>query len=58
MHITIILIFAFFLRLINLDQSLWLDETIVVKVVQTIPFHLIPFQFSPGDFHPPLYYLV
>ena len=58
MHITIILIFAFFLRLINLDQSLWLDETIVAKVVQTIPFHLIPFQFSPGDFHPPLYYLV
>ena len=58
MHITIILIFAFFLRLINLDQSLWLDETIVAKVVQSIPFHLIPFQFSPGDFHPPLYYLV
>ncbi len=58
MYITIIFIFAFLLRLINLNQSLWLDETIVAKVVKTIPFHLIPFQFSPGDFHPPLYYLV
>ena len=58
MHIYIIFILAFLIRLINLNQSLWLDETIVAKVVQTIPFHLIPFQFSPGDFHPPLYYLV
>lgn len=52
-----IFILAFFVRLINLNQSLWLDEAVVAKVVQTIPFHLIPVQFSPGDFHPPLYYL-
>lgn len=58
MNIYLLFILAFLLRLINLDQSLWLDETIVAKVVKTIPFHLIPFQFSPGDFHPPLYYLV
>lgn len=58
MHIVTIFIIAFLLRLINLNQSLWLDESIVAKVVKTIPFHLIPFQFSPGDFHPPLYYLV
>lgn len=58
MHIIIIFILAFLIRLINLDQSLWLDETIVAKVVKTIPFHLIPFQFSPGDFHPPFYYLL
>ena len=57
MHIIMIFVLAFLIRLINLNQSLWLDETIVAKVVQTIPFHLIPIQFSPGDFHPPLYYL-
>ena len=44
-------------RLLNLNQSLWLDESIVARVVRTIPFHLIPTQFSPGDFHPPLYYM-
>lgn len=57
MYIIPIFIAAFLIRLINLDQSLWLDETIVAKVVKTIPFHLIPLQFSPGDFHPSLYYL-
>jgi len=57
MNLLLLLIFAFLIRLINLNQSLWLDEAVVAKVVRTIPFHLIPTQFSPGDFHPPLYYL-
>jgi 4-amino-4-deoxy-L-arabinose transferase-like glycosyltransferase len=57
MYLYLLFIGAFLLRLINLDQSLWLDEAVVAKVVRTIPFHLIPTQFSPGDFHPPLYYL-
>lgn len=54
---TLVFLFAFLIRLIGLNQSLWLDEAIVAKVVRTVPFHLIPFQFSPSDFHPPLYYL-
>lgn len=57
MHMLFVLFFAFFIRLINLNQSLWLDEAVVAKVVQTIPLFRIPFEFSPGDFHPPLYYL-
>lgn len=57
MHMFFVLFFAFFIRLINLNQSLWLDEAVVAKVVQTIPLFRIPFEFSPGDFHPPLYYL-
>lgn len=57
MKLLFVFIFAFIIRLINLNQSLWLDEAVVAKVVRTIPFHLIPTQFSPGDFHPPLYYL-
>jgi len=58
MQLFIIFVSAFLIRSINLNQSLWLDETIVAKVVKTIPFQLIPFQFSQGDFHPPLYYLL
>lgn len=58
MYISLILLCAFIFRLINLNQSLWLDEAVVAKVVRAIPFHLIPSQFSPSDFHPPLYYLV
>lgn len=54
---TLVFLFAFLIRLINLNQSLWLDESIVAKVVKTIPLHLIPTQLSPGDVHPPLYYM-
>ena len=57
MYLFILFFFSFLLRLINLNQSLWLDEAVVAKVVHTIPWYLIPTQFSPGDFHPPLYYL-
>jgi len=57
MYLYLCFIFAFLIRLINLNQSLWLDESIVAKVVKTIPFHLIPTQLSPGDVHPPLYYM-
>ncbi|MFH0772901.1 MAG: glycosyltransferase family 39 protein [bacterium] len=57
MYLYAIFILAFVLRLVNLNQSLWLDEAIVAKVVKTIPFHLIPTQLSPVDVHPPLYYI-
>lgn len=57
MTIPLLFAFAFLARLINLNQSLWLDEAIVAKVVRSISFFQIPIQFSPHDFHPPLYYL-
>lgn len=57
MYMCLLFIFAFLIRLINLNQSLWLDEATVAKVVHSIPFFQIPFQFSIHDFHPPLYYL-
>ena len=57
MYTYLLFILAFLIRLINLNQSLWLDEAIVAKVIKTIPLLQIPFQFSPGDFHPPLYYM-
>ena len=57
MYLYLLFFISFIIRLVNLNQSLWLDEATVAKVIRTIPFHLIPFQFSLGDFHPPLYYL-
>jgi len=56
--IFLILIFGLVLRLISLNQSLWLDEATSALVVRNFGFSEIITKFSPGDFHPPLYYLV
>ena len=55
--IFLIFLFAFIIRLIALNQSLWLDEAVTAKVVMTYGFSEIVSKFSPTDFHPPLYYL-
>lgn len=48
---------AFVLRLVSLDQSLWLDEATAAQVVRTLSFTQILTVYAPHDFHPPLYYL-
>lgn len=50
--------FAFLIRLINLNQSLWLDESIVAKVARSIPLLRIPSVLSIHDVHPPVYYMI
>jgi len=55
--ILLVLFFAFIIRLIALNQSLWLDEAVTAKVVMNYSFFDIVSRFSPTDFHPPLYYL-
>ncbi len=57
LKIFLLLIIAFVLRLININQSLWLDEAITARVVQQYSYLDIVKQFSPYDFHPPFYYL-
>ena len=55
MGLIVILTLGFILRLINLNQSLWLDEA-----VQAITVKGSIFEISTelrGDFHPPLYHL-
>ena len=52
-----VILTAIVLRLINLNQSLWLDETIGALVVRERGFWDILVNFSKGDNHPPLYYL-
>ncbi len=53
-----ILLISFLIRLISLNQSLWLDEATTAKVVQTYSYLHIITKFSPFDFHPPLYYIM
>ena len=53
----LLFLFSFLLRLISLNQSLWLDEGVTANVVKTFDFLSIVKNFSPFDFHPPLYYL-
>lgn len=56
--ILLIIILSLGLRLLSLNQSLWLDEAISANVVKNYSHQNIITQFSPSDFHPPLYYLV
>lgn len=53
-----LLCFSFLVRLISLDQSLWLDETTTANVVRNLGYFDIISKFSPHDFHPPFFYLL
>lgn len=52
------LLLGLFLRLINLNQSLWLDEAISVLAARDFSYPGIIFDFLKIDNHPPLFYLV
>lgn len=52
-----ILAFGFLLRIISINQSLWLDEATTAHV-SVMSFKEIFTKFIPGDFHPPFYYLI
>ncbi|MDO8487536.1 MAG: glycosyltransferase family 39 protein [Candidatus Curtissbacteria bacterium] len=49
---------AFALRLISLNQSLWLDEGINVNVARGLSFGDLVTRYSLSDFHPPLYHVI
>lgn len=53
----VILTSALLFRLPALNQSLWLDEATSVLVARNFSATEIVAKFSPGDFHPPFYYL-
>jgi len=56
--IFLILILALALRLININQSLWLDEAISFEAATKYSLRDLFLQFLPKDFNPPLYYLI
>ncbi len=55
--ILLILIAGLILRLVSLNQSLWLDEATSALVAQMSTADIFG-KFLPGDFHPPLYYIL
>jgi len=55
--IYLILILGLILRLISLNQSLWLDEA-TTALVAKMPIYDFFTKFMPADFHPPLYYMI
>jgi len=57
-NILIALLLALALRLININQSLWLDEAIAVQAVSGTSFSDFINHFLPKDVHPPLYQLI
>ncbi|MCL4384614.1 glycosyltransferase family 39 protein [Patescibacteria group bacterium] len=56
--ITTLFLAAFLLRLIALNQSLWLDEATTANVVRYFSYRGLVTRFAPTDFHPPLFYLL
>ncbi len=57
-YLFVVLILAFVVRLIALNQSLWLDEATTARVVREYSVSQIITTYSPRDFHPPLFYIV
>lgn len=53
-----ILIAALVIRLISLNQSLWLDEAINVVAAKDNSFLDFIFKYPIGDFHPPGYFIL
>src|SRR3990167_7167898 len=54
----LILLLSLVLRLISLNQSLWLDEGIQWWAVTTFPFKHLITEYIKGDFNPPLYHAI
>jgi uncharacterized membrane protein len=58
-HVLIlVLVLAFLVRLIGLNQSIWLDEGTTAQVALHFSIPNIISTFSPQDFHPPLFYII
>lgn len=55
--IWVILIIALALRLVAINQSLWLDEAININNAAGLSFGDLVTNYALGDFHPPLYHV-
>lgn len=56
--IWLIIVLAFILRIINLNQSLWFDEAINVVFAQANDFWWFIIKYPIGDFHPPGWFAI
>ena len=57
MALYLILGLGLVLRLLSLNQSLWLDEAILANAVSRLSLTDLITQYMPTDFNPPLFYL-
>lgn len=55
--VVLVLFIALLLRLVAVNQSLWLDEAIGAETVKNFTYRGILTDFLTSDNHPPLYYL-
>jgi len=53
-----IIFLAIFLRIINLNQSLWLDEAVNIVYAKSSTFWWFVTKYSTGDFHPPGWFAI
>ncbi|OGM13529.1 hypothetical protein A3A76_03615 [Candidatus Woesebacteria bacterium RIFCSPLOWO2_01_FULL_39_23] len=58
LKLALLLLVAFVLRLISVNQSLWLDEAIGANLVKNETINRVLLHFPLHDNHPPLYYLI
>lgn len=56
--IWLILVFSLLLRLISLDQSLWLDEAINILAAKSYSLPEMIREYARADFHPPGYFII
>lgn len=56
--ILLIILLTLLIRLIHLNQSLWLDEAIIVEHLSKISFIEAITQYAIADFHPPGYVIL
>src|SRR3990167_3456876 len=56
--ILFIILIGFLLRLVNLDQSLWLDEAININFVKSLSFKELILNYSLSDLPPPLFHVL
>jgi mannosyltransferase len=54
----LILVIAFFLRFIAINQSFWLDEAINVNNAANLSLKSLVLDYSLSDFHPPLFHIL
>ena len=56
--LALVLLIATILRLVGINQSLWLDEAININVVKLLDVQKLVVSYSVGDFHPPLFHVI
>lgn len=56
--IVLVLLISLILRIISLDQSLWLDEAINILAVRNSTFLYTLLEYPRFDFHPPGYFVI